>query len=71
MPAPKWIGMSPAQRMTSSLCPECGADFSDESPQHHLDLHWDPKLLNAAPDSQASVRAKMLRGYIKDHRVED
>jgi len=57
--------MTPAQRMTAKLCPECFADLTVESAQHHLDMHWQPRLLNADPDSQANVRAKMLRNFIK------
>jgi hypothetical protein len=70
MPAPKWHTMTPAQRMTAGLCPECGADLSEEDAQHHLDLHWDPRLLIRDPESQANVRAKMLRNYIKEHKAE-
>lgn len=66
--APAWIAMTAAQRMTKGLCPECGADLSEEDALHHRQLHWDQKLLNAAPDSQANVRAAMLDNWMKDQR---
>lgn len=62
--------MTPAQRMTKGLCPECGVDLSAMDARAHRDHHWPRKPSSDENAGQAFVRYKMLTDFAAQHAVK-
>jgi hypothetical protein len=55
--------MTPAERMTNDLCPECGKDLAHTNVLGHRDYHYPRQQVTRGLQAEAKVRHKMLTEY--------
>ena len=55
--------LSPAERMTAALCPECGKDLTGINPEAERDYHWSKKPKNDGSSVEALARYMMLTNF--------
>lgn len=60
------LTMTPAERMTAGLCPECGKDLAGLNPEAERDYHWAKKPKNDGSSNEALARYTMLTGFAAD-----
>jgi hypothetical protein len=59
--------MSPAQRLSADLCPECGHSLAGIDVMHHVVDHWGERIPDDPRFEQARVRRRMLADYARTH----
>lgn len=62
---PEVHAMTPAERMTNGLCPECGKDLAHTNVIGHRDHHYPRQQTSRGLSGEAKVRHTMLTEYAK------
>lgn len=63
---PEVHDMTPGERMTKGLCPECGKDLAHTNVLGHRDHHYPRQQTTQGLRGEAKVRHTMLTEYAKD-----
>ncbi len=65
--SPEVEAMTPAQRLTKGLCPECGVDLSRLDVSAHRDGHWNDAAFKRGLVDDAAIRHKMMTDFVAAH----
>lgn len=63
--------MTPAERATAGLCPECARELGGIDVIGHRDHHYEIARAKRVLDGDAKVRYDMLTAYAKEHPLPD